>query len=429
MPNEQTIYLAVIVACILLSAFFSSSESAFLSLQKTARLTHLVSTGAKGAHRVSRMLDDPSRLLSTILLCNNLVNVAFTALVTIIAVSVLGNQQKGAIAATVVGTTILLILGEIIPKTLAVRHAERLAFTYARPLQIIEFLLLPLVSTLQWVSEFLSIGNAGPREETSITEEELRSLIDVGEAEGAFEPEEAEMLESVFRFGDRQVRDIMTPRNEIVCVEKGASLSHVLDMYSNHAHTRFPVFKETSDNLVGILSAKDMLKAMATRTMDYDDPVTDTIRDAYFIPETKRIAELFDELRKTGNQMAIAVDEYGGVAGLVTLKQLLEEIAGRIGEEGVQPEDEYEAIGENTFQVDGGMSIDETVNELGIVLPDGDFETIAGFVLNILGHIPRQGEQFDHVDLHFEVSRMNGLKIETVTITKTPHRPVNANGP
>tara|TARA_Y100000590_G_scaffold127621_1_gene145898 strand:+ start:2611 stop:3897 length:1287 start_codon:yes stop_codon:yes gene_type:complete len=427
MLDEHTGNLIVMAICILLSAFFSSSESAFLSLQNTARLTHLVSIGNVSARRVSKMLDNPGRLLSTILLCNNLVNVAFTASITIVAVSTLGNPQTGVLVATILGTSILLVFGEVLPKTLAVRHSERLAFSYARSLQTIEVFLLPLVAALDWITQILSIGQKDKKLETSITEEELLSLIDVGEAEGAFQPEEAEMLESVFRFGDRQVRDIMTPRNDIISVGRGASLSHVLDMYASHAHTRFPVFKETADNLVGILSAKDLLKAMATRTMDFDDPVTETIRDAYFVPETKRIAELFDELRRSGNQMAIAVDEYGGVAGLVTLKQLLEEIAGKVGEEGIQPEEEYEAIGENTFQVDGGMGIDEITDELGIKLPEGDFETVAGFVLNILGHIPTEGEQFDHSDIHFEVSYMKGLKIETVTITKNPRRQPEKN--
>tara|TARA_B100000749_G_scaffold28903_1_gene20341 strand:- start:55 stop:531 length:477 start_codon:yes stop_codon:yes gene_type:complete len=157
--------------------------------------------------------------------------------------------------------------------------------------------------------------------------------------------------------------------------------------------------------------------------MEYDSHVTEMIRDAYFVPETKRIATLFDELRQSGNQMAIAIDEYGGIAGLVTLKQLLEEVVGRVGEEGARPTEEYEALGEGAFQVDGGMSVDETKEELGIAVPEGEFETVAGFVLDVLGHIPSQGEQFEQDGINVEVTKMDGLKIETVKLTKLDRPP------
>ena len=419
MPAEHIGSLAVIFVCILLSAFFSSAEAAFLSLKRTARLTHLVNTGAAGAARVAGMLEQPGRLLSTILLGNNLVNVAFTALVTVIFVDLFA-EGPGVILATVVGTATLLVLGESIPKNLAVRYSERLAFIYARPLQWMATLLFPLVMPLQWISRVSDIGEDESEPEASITEEELRSLIDIGEAEGAFEPKEAEMLESVFRFGDREVREVMTPRTEVVFIERGTTLGELLSTYSEHSHTRFPVYKESMDNIVGIISAKDILKTMSTRPIGHEESVTDVIRDAYFVPDTKRIAELFDELRRAGNQMAIVIDEYGGVTGLVTLKSLVEEVVGRVGEEGASPEEEYETISENTFQVDGGMSIEEAEEELGIELPEGDFETVAGFVLNILGHIPAPGEQLEYDNLKLEVTEMSDLKIETVKLTRVP---------
>ena len=409
--------LILIALCLLLSAFFSSSEAAFLSLQKT-RIAHLVTTGAPGASRVARMVEQPERLLSTILLGNNLVNVGFVALVTLIALSLITDEGIAAAVATGVATVVILVFGEIVPKTIAVRHSERLAFAYARPLRWIETLLLPLVVVLQWISRSPVFGGGGTTPASSITEAEFRSLIDIGEAEGAFEPVEAEMLESVFRFGDRQVRELMTPRTEIVFVERGATLGEFLGVYAENTHTRFPVYKGATDNIIGILSAKDILKAMSSRDIPYAERITDLIRNAYFVPETKRIAELFDELRRSGNQMAMAVDEFGGVAGLITIKRLLEEVVGRVGEEGASPEEEYRAIGKNTYQVDGGMSIHEVNEELGIELPEGDFETIAGFVLDVLGHIPTQGEQLEYRDLKVEVSAMQDLKIETVRLTK-----------
>ena len=420
MADGELLSLVLIVVFLIFSAFFSSSEAAFLSLEKI-RIAHLIRTGVPGAKRVAGMINQPERLLSTILLGNNFVNVAFTALVTVVTVSLLGEDSTGqaVVIATGVGTVVLLLVGEIIPKTIAVRRAERVAFIYARPLKWTENLLWPLVIVLQWATHRVN-HLFGARDSTRgyITEGEFRTLIDIGEAEGTFEPEEAEMLENVFRFGDRQMREVMTPRTEMVSIERGATLQHFLEVYSKSSHTRFPVYKETVDDIIGLISAKDILNAMATKGIDYDDPITDLIRDSYFVPETKRIAELFNEMRQSGNQMAIAADEYGGLAGLVTLKRLSEEVVGPVGEEGAGPEEEYEAIDQNTFQVDGGMSVDEVSEELGITLPEGDFETIAGFVLDVLGRIPSEKDLFDYGNLKFEITNMKGLKIETVKVTK-----------
>ncbi|MCH7787613.1 MAG: CBS domain-containing protein, partial [Chloroflexi bacterium] len=199
---------------------------------------------------------------------------------------------------------------------------------------------------------------------------------------------------------------------------RGATLGEFLNVYAQNSHTRFPVYRDAADDIIGIISAKDILKAMATRGINVDDSVTDVIRDSYFVPETKRIAELFKELRQSGNQMAMAVDEYGGLAGLVTLKRLSEEVVGPVGEEGAAPEEEFEEISENTFQVDGGMSIDEANEEMEIDLPEGDFDTVAGFVLDFLGHIPTEGEQFEYNNLKLEIMQMDNLKIETIKVTK-----------
>ena len=410
--------LVVVVLCVLLSAFFSSSEAAFLSVQKTARLAHLVRADVPAAARIARMLDEPGRLLSTILIGNNLVNVAFTAIVTFLILDVVKDEGTGLVVATFVGTVTLLVFGEIVPKRLAIRFPMYMAMLFTRPLKAVEVLLFPLVVVLQWATRFTELGRRDDEADASITEAEFRTLIEIGEEEGQFEPDEAERLERVFRFGDKQVREVMTPRPEIVFVEQGTTMGEFAKIYGDHSHTRFPIYEESTDQIVGILSAKDILKAMSSKVIAHDEAVTDVVRDAYFVPETKRVAELFDELRETGNQMAIAVDEYGGVAGLATLKRLLEEVVGRVGEEGVGPEEGYESLGDGTFRVDGGMSTDEAVEELGIELPEGDFETVAGFVLAELGRIPTQGEQIEYGDLKLEVTRMEGLRIETIKLTK-----------
>ena len=365
------------------------------------------------------MLEQPERLLSTILLGNNLVNILFATLVTIVTLSIIDSEALGVIVATAAGTAILLVFGEIIPKAFAVRYPERVAFLYARPLQAAEVLMWPIVAVLQFVSKsVLPRRSPGDGEAPSITEGEIRALIDMGEAEGAFDPEEVELLENVFRFGDRQVREVMTPRTEMVFVEMGTSLGDFFLVYAEHSHTRFPVYEGETENVVGIVSAKDVLRTLSFDSMRERGSVTDVTRRAHFVPETKRAAELFEELRASGSQMAIVVDEFGGLAGLVTLKRLLEELAGPVGEEGEAPEEEYSSIDEFTFLVDGAMALDEANEELGLQLPEGDFETVAGFVLDVLGHIPAEGEQLEYAGLRLVVLEMKNLKIETVRLTK-----------
>ena len=419
MSDETTISIVLIGIFLLLSAFFSSSEAAFLSLQRT-RLNYLVNNNIPGAQRVHDMVANTERLLSTILLGNNLVNVAFTAVVTALAVKWLKEGPIAVAAATIVGTGLLLIFGEIIPKSLAVKKSEKVSFLYARPLKIIELSLYPAILFLQWLSRRTQSIFGQGKEEDGVTEGEILSMIDLGEAEGTVEPSEAEMLENVFRFGDTQVREIMTPRTEIIVMERGTTFSDFLSIYSEHSHTRFPIYKDTTENIVGIISAKDVLRVLSTKGISENDSVTDVVRDAHFVPETKWASELFEELRRAGNQMAICLDEYGGLAGLVTLKRLTELIVGRVGEEGESPESEYENIMPNVFQIEGSMDIVEANNEMDLDLPEGQYETIAGFVLDQIGEIPNLNDEFEYKDLTFRVLEMDRFRVESLLITREP---------
>jgi len=379
-----------------------------------------VTNNIPGAKRVHDMVTNTERLLSTILLGNNLVNVAFTAVVTALAVKWLKEGPVAVAAATIVGTGLLLIFGEIIPKSLAVKKSERVSFLYARPLKLIELSLYPLILFLQWLSRTTQ-SIFGQEQEEVVTEGEILSMIDLGEAEGTVEPNEAEMLENVFRFGDTQVREIMTPRTEIIVMDRGTTLNDFLNIYSEHSHTRFPIYKDTNENIVGIISAKDVLRILSTKGINGNDSVTDVIRDAHFVPETKWASELFEELRHAGNQMAICLDEYGGLAGLVTLKRLTELIVGKVGEEGESPETEYENIMPNVFQIEGGMDITEANNEMGLALPEGEYETIAGFVLDQIGEIPTINDEFEYEDMTFRILEMDRFRVESLLITRNPN--------
>lgn len=405
-----------------LSAFFSSSETAFIGLQKV-RISHLVNTGRARAGRVARMIERPERFLPTVLLGNNVVNTAAAALGTIVALKLLEERIGVGVAvvvATASVTALLLIFGEVIPKTLAARFGERVAFWYVIPLEIIDLLLLPLILLLRWISVAILKPFGGATVPRSlVSQEELRSIISVGHREGAVEEEEAKMLHKVLDFGERQVLEVMVPHTEMVTLKTGTTLDEFLSTYVQFAHTRFPIYKENLDDIVGVLTVKDVVQALARGEVQGKDGVTHLVRPGYFVPETKHIDDTFAEMRSTGNQLALAVDEHGGIAGLVTLKQLVEEIVGKVGEEGEEEAEEFEALGEGAFQVDGGMHIDEANEKLGLNLPEGEYETVAGFVLSVLGHIPKVGEHFRYDGLRVSILEMKGVKIEKIRLMRS----------
>jgi putative hemolysin len=408
-------WLVLLVLALLASAFFSGTEAAFLSVQR-GKLAHLVQSGVKGAEKASRLAGNPEKLLPTVLTGNNLVNTAAAALGTALAVTYM-SPGIAVIVSTAGVTVLLLIFSETIPKTVAAKNAERFAINAVRPLQFAELLLFPVV----WVLERLirTVGRLfGVSGLAMVAGEEIRALISASSKAGEVEPEEALMLEKVFRFGDRQLREVMTPRTEIIALEKGATLRDFMSVYGQHSHTRFPVYEGSVDNILGTLSVKEVLHSLVKGEMDADDDVTHLLRDAYFVPETKNAADLFQELRQSGYQVVMVADEFGGVAGLVTLKQLVEEVVGRVGEEGSVEDEEFQAIDANTYQVDGGMRVDEANERMNVGIPDGGYETVAGFILSRLGHIPTKSEQIHYNGFLLEVVEMQGVKIEQVKITR-----------
>ena len=422
MSGIETLYVVLLVVCFVLSAFFASSEIALFFLQRV-KVEHLVSTGVRGAERVSRMLDRPDRLLSIILLGNNLVNTAAAALATVLAVSIWrshGWQEEGGIlVATISVTIILLIFGETIPKTLAIRYTERLAILFARPIEWLLWVLLPFVVALSWIASGLSKMLGGtPVPRSLASEEEIRNMITVGHREGTVEDSEARMLHKVFDFGDRRVREVMVPRPEVVAIEQGSKVAEFLSLYAQFPRSRFPVFNENMDNVVGILAIKDALMAQAKEAINQQSPIDELLRPAYFTPETKLISELFNEMRDSNFRMAVVVDEFGGTAGIVMLSRLVEEIVGEVGDELTMVEKDYEAINAYTFEIDGGMRIEEANEEMGLELPEGEYETVAGFVLNLLRRIPRPNEQIVYKDMKLVVSEMRGVKIEKIVLTR-----------
>lgn len=243
-------------------------------------------------------------------------------------------------------------------------------------------------------------------------------MITVGKEEGVVAESEARMLDKVFQFGDHPVREAMLPRTAVVWIEQGTTLGDFLKVYADTPHTRFPVYHDSPDNVVGGLYIKDVLLAQAKGEISEKSTIDDMTRPVIFAPETKHIGALFREMQASNNQMAVVVDEYGGIAGVVTLRELLSQLVGRFGDEFDREPQEFQAIDEHTYDIDGNMRVEEVNEELGMSLPSGDYETIAGLVLNRLGHVPKEGEQFRYHDLKFTVKEMRNLKIEKLRITR-----------
>jgi putative hemolysin len=420
MSNTDVIYLVLFFVCLLFSAFFSSSETAFISLQRL-RLRHLARTDhadSDAAKQVATMTEKPERLLTTVLLGNNLVNTAAAALATILVASALTEGQT--VLVTTVGVTVMLLLfGEITPKLVGTRYGERLTFIYVTPMRVLIWVLSPVAAVFLWIGDKLArLVGASPVPNLLTSEAEIRTAVSVGVEEGTLEESEADMVEAVFRFGDRRVSEVMTPRPSVTWVEKGTTIREFLSIYAQTSHSRFPVYEDTRDKVVGVLWIKDLLMAQAKGSCREDSPIDELLRPVHFAPENKLVAELFAELQKSGDHLAMVADEFGGVAGMVTVGQLLEEIVGEMEDELTKTRKSFEPVGENSFQIDGGVRIEDANEKLELGIPEGPYETVAGFVLHLLGHIPKEGEQLRYEKLKMAVTAMKGLKIEKILVTK-----------
>jgi putative hemolysin len=316
-------------------------------------------------------------------------------------------------------TMILLIFGETTPKTIATRHSERLSIKYARSIEILTWLFTPFVYLLSWFSGGITRMVGGkPVPKSLASPEEIQTMISLGHKDGMVEESEARMLHRVFDFGDRPVREVMVPRPEVVSIGKGSTISDFLKLYVKTPLSRFPVYEGGMDHIAGILSVKDVLMALAKGSMTYSDVIDSMIRPAYFTPESKRVSEVFAEMRDKNMHMCVVVDEYGGTAGVCSLGGLIEEIVGPMGDELAESGKEYEEIDEHTWQIDGSMRTEEANSEMGLKLPEGDYETVAGFVLHLLGRIPRPNEQIRYKNLKIVITEMRGFKIERILITR-----------
>ncbi len=417
MDSINGLFLILFLVSLAAAAFFCSAETAFIGMQRL-HLKHLVRTKHPRAAIVARILDKPEKFLATVLLCINFFETAVATLGTVMAVS-LWKENLGVAIATIGITILTLIFAELIPKSLAARYGEKIALAYARPIEIISTILYPFVYVLNHIGiRFTRMAADGSEPRPTISEDEFRTAITVGEAEGVWEEEEAELLHNAFEFADKPVSEVMQPRTEVTWLRQGTTLANFLDIYKQYPFSRFPVYKGTTDNVVGVLSIKDVLMAQANKSLDPHDSIDEMVRPVHFVPQTKRLGELLAEMRDNNYHMVAVVDEYGGVAGIAALEQLTQDIMGVIGEELAVKEKDFVPIDAHTCEVDGGVRIEDANEELDLDLPTGDYETVAGFILSHLGRIPKKGEHLKYKDHKITIAEMKGRKIEKIQITR-----------
>lgn len=384
------------------------------------RMRHLSEEGSRNARAVERIRAREDRFFAAIVLLQNLFIFVASSMAGLLAVDLAG--AWGLVFAIVVGTAGIALFGEVTPKVMAVQYADRLALIVARPVELLMVLLKPLVIVFAAVPNLLSRIFFGERAAVTptVTEAELRMLIEISAEEGAVGEEEAELMARVFRFYDRHLNEVMVPRTEVVGLEAGTTVAAFYEAFAATPHSRFPVYRESLDDVIGVINLKDVMRAIAQGKATPETSIDDLVRPAYFVPETKLIGRLFVEMQERRQHLAISVDEYGGTAGIVTLEQLIEEMVGRVADELGKPEQEFQKIDEHTVRVDGGMSVQEVRDDLGVPVPEGEFETLAGFVLEALGHIPIEGETVLGDGFRIMVAEVKGLKIEELVVTTTP---------
>lgn len=404
-----------------LSAYFMSSETAITAVSKV-RLRQLENEGDERARKLNSLLKDSTRLLSTILLGNNIAQNALTAILTAVTLRWLSNLDLNpgwAIPiSTIISTFLILIFAEVTPKSYAFQRAEKVALFTATPLSILHKLFSPVAIVMTTVANLILkvFGLKLVNPEPFVTEEEIKTLVDIGEEEGIIEEEEREIIEGVFEFSETLAREVMVPRVDIVALDVNSTFEEAIDTINMSGHSRIPIYEETIDNIVGILYAKDLLKYFGLKN---PPPLKTIMRSPYYVPETKPIDELFREMRAQKIHMAIIIDEYGGTAGLVTIEDILEELVGEIMDEyDINEESMVKEIAPDEIIVDGRMNLEELNEMLGVNLPAEETDTIAGFVYDHISHIPKAGEEFEYDGVLIRVEEVRGRRITKLRIKK-----------
>lgn len=397
----EIILLLILIA---LNAFFAATEIAFISLND-AKLDVQTKEGNKKAKTIKGMLENPSKFLATIQIGITLAGFLSSAFASETFASELAPVLNSLIPAislevwtnisivliTIILSYFTLVFGELVPKRLAMKNYEKIAFSTVGVIKAISVTTAPFVKFLTWSTNVISkMFGVSETEEETVTEEEIRMMVDVGEEKGTIDSEEKEMINNIFEFNDKAVSEIMVPRKDVFALDMNLSIAKVIEEISeDFRYSRIPVYDETIDEIKGIVYVKDILVSTKNKNVK----IKNLLKEAYFVPETKPVNELFEDLRKNRKQIAIVVDEYGGTSGIVTMEDILEEIVGEIYDEYDEVSKKYEKIDENTYLMSGSMPIYEVEKILDIEIPEGDYDTISGYLVEVLGRIPKDKEK------------------------------------
>lgn len=416
MDPSDVIQLLSLILLLCLSAFFSSSETALLSISQM-RIRTLVDEGNKRAMTLERVVSNKSKMLSAILIGNNVVNLSASSLITSLVINHFGNAYVGI--ATGIITLLILIFGEISPKTMATLQAEKVALKVAGIISVLMKILTPVIFIINLLAGgVLRLMGVDPNAKTdTITESELRTIVDVSHEEGVIESEERRMINNVVDFGDTQAKDVMVPRIDMVFVEENTTYDELMEIYRENMFTRIPVYRDTTDNVIGIINMKDLLfyeKSTDFRLKNY-------LREAYFTYEFKKTSELFMEMRQNSVSLAIVLDEYGATAGLITLEDLLEELVGEIRDEYDADElKSFQKLSDREYRVEGSMKLDDINDALELSLSSEDYDSVGGLIIGALDHVPVAGEGVTVDNIRFVVEKMDKNRIEWVRMTLPP---------
>ncbi len=420
MDPSDVYQIIVLVVLLILSGVFSSAETALTTMNKI-RIRSLAEDGNKKAQNLLKITEDTGKLLTAILIGNNIVNLSASALTSTLAYSISGGGQLVA-AGTGILTLLILIFGEITPKTLATLHAESLALFYSQPIGLFMKVMTPVIFIINGLAHgvlLLLRVDASARLE-SLTESELRTIVNASHEDGILEDEEKEMIHNVFDLGDAKAKDVMVPRVRVTFANVESTYHELLDIFREDKFTRLPVYAETTDDVIGTINMKDLL--LFDNTKEFH--ITDIIREAYFTYEHKNISELLVEMRKSSFNIAIVLDEYGETAGLITLEDLLEEIVGEIHDEydEVEEEERIKKVSEHEYIVEGAISLGDLNDELdldekGLDLESLDYDSVGGLIIQLLDRIPDEGDEVvTDNGIKMRVSRLEKNRIERIHI-------------
>jgi len=415
--STDWIELFIILVLIAVVAFNAAAEVAITRTNRV-RAFRLVEEKRRGSVALSRIVEDPASYLNVVLFLTLLATITGTTLATSLAVRHFA--RFGEIVSTVLMTLLLFVFAEVTPKTFAIQQTDRVALRVAPLLAFLGSVLGPLAQGLLKFANVIMPGRGMPQG-PYMTEQELRASAEVASEEGEIEPGEKELIHSIFEFGDTIAREVMVPRPDIVAVEASESLREVQAAVLTHGYSRIPVYREDLDDTIGIIYAKDVLKALHQGKVDM--PLEEIAREAHYVPESKKVAELLREMQKEKFHIAIVTDEYGSVSGLVTLEDLLEELVGEITDEYDLEEPEIAQIGEATYRVSGKASIDDLNELLDADLPDEEWDTVAGLVLDLFGRIPDQGDTTDYQGFRFTAEEVKGRRVAKVLVERLQPEP------